>query len=501
MVSRQTQTQSGGTILVRESVLKGSGPQGPTGPRGVAGTSAVIKGSKANKAALDAMANTPYLEHNHGYIAEDTGLLYFWYRDNPESPGLYAGQWVLAGRMRGNPGYLNSVAARCVETSADLDTDIIAGSQVVLRWDMNYLDVEVVPVVDAVTTLLANENRPIITGVKMWDGSNAVTTLAFDRVQPTVPPVNAPLDYPMGSAVFLVNVAIDFRPVDALTPRGYATVRMFWWQNNTTRIQVAQQQTYITDIEATLTLMTFIRGADGGQYEIEVESNVSGQIESRRWEWMRVGGGPGPQGDRGIPGEPSRIHPSSPLDNTNSLQTTIGKPGEYILCNDTGISYAWQETPAGSGEYGWAPLGVIRGAKGDANSGFSNFDAVRGAGEGLSGVAQEGYPADVTPDQGAPYPKTASQPRIPYYIKALAQWAEKRIVGRFASAEARTLLRTTPEPGEVSWVGTDDQKTRGLDVFTGTTQNYMRIPVIHASTDSAPSGIVNYPDGTLWLKY
>ena len=422
MVNMQTQLLSGGTVLVRESVLRGSGPQGPMGPTGPRGSALIIKGVVDTYSDLVAMQNTPQLEHNNGYVVQDTGILYVWYRTNPEKPGLYTGTWTIAGRIRGNPGYLNSVAARCIETAADIDTDVLADIPVVVRWDIDYLDVEVVPVIDAGTGLLVNENRPIVSGLKTWDGTNAVSTLNIDRIVPTVPPGNLSMDYPMGSAVYMVNIAIDYRPVSALVPRGVATVKLFWWSDAVSRTEVASQQTYITDKELTLTLTTFVRGADGGQYEVEVISNVSGQIETRRWEWMRLGGGPGPQGDQGIPGAPARIHTSSPLEFTYQLETTIGAPGEYILCTDTGIMHAWQETPVDSGEYGWVELGKIKGPPGDYNTGFSDFDAVGGDPDGGSNTQEAGYPPLITVDQEAPYPNTNAKPRTPFYIRTLAEW-------------------------------------------------------------------------------
>lgn len=500
MVNMQTQLSSGGTVLVRESVLRGSGPQGPMGPAGPNGASMIIKGVVDTFADLEAKANTPELEHNNGWITQDTGILHVWYRTNPEKPGLYTGSWVTAGRMRGNPGYLNSVAARCVETESDIDTDLLPNVPVVLRWDIAYLDVEVVPVIDAGTGLLENENRPIVTGLKTWDGSNAVSTLNIDRIVPTVPPGNLSMDYPMGSSVYMVNVAVDFRPTSALTPRGVATVKLFWRSDASSRTEVASEQTYVTDKEATLTLTTFIRGADGGQYEVEVTSNVSGILETRRWEWMRLGGGPGPQGDQGIPGAPARVHQDSPLANTNQLETTVGAPGEYILCNDTGILHAWQESSANPGEYGWEEIGVVRGPNGNYNDGFSNFDAVSGDPDGGSDTEELGYPPLVTSDQNAPYPSTDSMPRVPFYIRKLAEWSEKRIVGRFASAVARAAARPSPDPGELSWVGNGTQVDRGLDVATGD-NGYMRIPLIVSSTSDAPTGTTTYPDGTLWVKY
>ncbi len=500
MVNMQTQLSSGGTVLVRESVLRGSGPQGPMGPAGPNGASMIIKGVVDTFADLEAKANTPELEHNNGWITQDTGILHVWYRTNPEKPSLYTGTWVTAGRIRGNPGYLNSVAARCVETATDVDTDLLPNVPVVLTWDIDYLDVEVVPVIDAGTGLLENQNRPIITGIRAWDGSNAVSTLNIDRISPTVPPGNLSMDYPMGSAVYMVNVAIDFQPTTALNPRGVATVKLFWRADAVSRTLVASEQQYITDKEVTLTLTTFVRGADGGQYEVEVLSNMAGLLETRRWEWMRLGGGPGPQGDQGIPGAPARIHPDSPLGYTYQLETTVGAPGEYILCNDTGIMHAWQESATVPGEYGWVELGVVRGPNGDYNNGFSNFDAVNGEGEGVSNTEEGLVPPNETTDQAAPWPSNDAKPRIPFYIRKLAEWVEDKIVARYDTALIRSAKRPSPTPGQVTWVGDGTQVDRGLEVATGA-NDYLRIPMVVSSTSDAPTGTTTYPNGTLWVKY
>ena len=498
MVNRQTQLSSGGTVLVRESVLRGSGPQGPQGPRGVDGIPMTIKGIKPTFADLQAMTGTPQLGHNNGWIADDTGILYVWYRNNPDSASNYTGTWTVAGRMRGNPGYLNSVGARCVETESDVDTSLLPEAPVVLKWDMAYLDTEEVPIVDSGTGLLANQIRPIVAGVRAWDGTNAVSTIDFDRIQPMVPPAGElSLDYPMGSSVFMVNIAVDFQPTTALVPNGVASVRLFWVPDAATRTLVAEQKTYVTDKEATLELSTFIKGADGGQYEVEVQSNVPGMLETRRWKWVRAGGGPGPQGEKGNPGAPARVHASSPLGSTTQLQTTTGAPGEYIMAGNK--MFGWQETSPGSGTYGWKELGVIQGPPGNANTGFSDFDGVRGEGEGLSSLPEAGYPPLTTNDQNAPYPNHEAQPRIPFYIKALAEWVDRKIVSKFASATERSNIRPEGLPGEVSWVGDGTAAARGLDVYSGD-HGYLRIPTVIVSTDTAPVGLTNHPDGTLWIQ-
>ena len=160
----------------------------------------------------------------------------------------------------------------------------------------------------------------------------------------------------MGPSVFAVNIAVDFQPTTALVPSGVACGGLFWVPDAATRTLVAEQKTYVTDKEATLELSTFIKGADGGQYEVEVQSNVPGMLETRRWEWV-AGGGPGPAGREGQPGAPARVHASSPLGSTQ-LQTTTGAPGEYIMAGNK--MFGWQETSPGSGTYGWKELGVIQ---------------------------------------------------------------------------------------------------------------------------------------------
>lgn len=501
MTNKQTSLFSGAKLLVRESVLKGSGPKGDTGATGPSGPAFTIKGIRTTYTDLLAMSDTPELEHNDGWMVDDTGVLYIWYRYYPDQVGSYVGYWKKIGRIRGNPGYLNSVGARLSETASALSTDLSANATSIIKWDVTLLDTEVVPIETAGEELLENQIRPILKAMRYWDASNVVATTDVDRVQPTVPPTETlNPDYPMGSSAFLVNIAVDYSPAVGITPRGFVRLSLYHYPTAGGRVLVAQSDGLIVNVDQTYTLSTFVRGSDGGQYDVEIHSNVAGSFSTRRFEWVRAGGGPGPQGDPGIAGEPVRAHADSPTDFEADLQIIDGQPGEMIYTKDTGKAWIWQQNTT-TEVWSWSELGVLQGADGDANSGFQAFgDLVTGP-DSEAGIEETAYPSIKTPDQGAPYPQITGQPRIPWYFREFGEWVEKRIISRFTSTADRSAKRGSPAVGEVGWVNTDgSDPQRGLDVYTGD-QGYVRIPLIVTSTQEAPGTATTWPDGTLWVRY
>lgn len=506
MVNRQTQLSSGGTVLVRESVLRGSGPPGPRGPQGAQGAAIHIVGVKANEALIKAVGGTAEAKHAYGWIADDTGILWVWYRDYPDSVSNLAGSWSNAGVMRGNPGYLNSVAA-LAEASSKTGTvyqTVVSNTPTIMLWNLTHVDTEVVPTEVVGGQVLSNQPRPIVVGWRVGDGSNAQALTDIDRVAPNVPPQETALSYPFGSSVFLVNILLYFDPALAVR-EGTLDVRLYWTPDGVNRTLVANNVNLISSVRSSVSLSTFVRGIVGGQYEVEVVSSVAGQIRERRWEWIRAGGGPGPKGDTGETGEPVRIHPASPLALHTDLPSVTGNfPGEMIYTANTGELYMWQMAADNSG-YLWVKIGVVRGTAGTANDGFAEFDDLVGTNmlPGDNTGQQKDAPL-VTTDQGLPYPAPTFQPRVPFFIKALADKVEKMLVGRFSTAAARATKRTSPQAGEVSWVDGAASHERGLDVYIGGTQTakYARIPVVIVSaTDDAPAGQSNYPDGTLWIRH
>ena len=84
-------------------------------------------------------------------------------------------------------------------------------------------------------------------------------------------------------------------------------------------------------------------------------------------------------------------------------------------------------------------------------------------------------------------------------LYSLAEWVDRKIVSKFASATERSNIRPEGLPGEVSWVGDGTAAARGLDVYSGD-HGYLRIPTVIVSTDTAPVGLTNHPDGTLWIQ-
>lgn len=508
MVNRQTQLSSGGTVLVRESVLRGSGPRGAVGPQGTQGPAIHIVGTKPTSSHIFALGGTEQTKHAYGWVADDTGVLWVWYRTNPGIASDLSGSWSNAGVMRGNPGYLNSVAAKaeqCSKTS-EVNRSISENTPAILLWNLTHVDTEVVPTEVVGGQVRENQAKPIVVGWRIGDGSNAQSLTDIDRVQPVVPPVETALSYPFGSSVYIVNISMTFDPALAIRS-GAFTTRLYWTTDATNRTLVAEHTDVVTSDITSVGLTTYIRGLVGGMYEVEVQSTAAGTIRERRWEWIRAGGGPGPKGDTGAKGDPPRVHPASPAATPVALEGITGDfVGQLILVQATGDLYMWQMAPDNSGNM-WVIIGNIKGVPGNANTGFAQFDDVVGAANlppGTDSSHQGPIAPLVTPDQALPYPAHNHQPRVPFHHKSLVDKIETMLVGRFSTAAQRLTKRISPNAGEVSWVDGSASHERGMDVYIAGshTEKYLRVPLVIMSSDTnATPGQTNYPDGTLWIRY
>jgi hypothetical protein len=97
---------NGGTIQIREGILRGVGPVGPKGDQGDIGPPMTLRGSVETSSQLPTSA-----VRGDAYLADDTGHLWFWNHD------LVPPRWVDAGQWRGERGDLQSPGARFVNAA------------------------------------------------------------------------------------------------------------------------------------------------------------------------------------------------------------------------------------------------------------------------------------------------------------------------------------------------------------------------------------------------
>lgn len=495
MVARTTQLNNGGTITVRESVLRGSGPIGPKGPQGDQGISVSVKGYKNTADEIFAMGNTNLVNDGHAWYALDTKMLYVWYRDEPD---FYAGEWSTFGPVQGVPGYLNSVGARLVASTAETTQSVAAGGTTRLRWKSTgagaYVDNEWI---ENMPTAV-----PIIQTVTGTPTSWAEAVDDIDMIRTKIPAAVYDMRYPESThpAAYLIVAACELLPASAT--RGEFTLQLVRRPETGAEEIVSTVTTYTFDKKQTVQVIGLIRGTSDFWEIRATAAGTSGTISNRRLEVVRAGGGPGPQGPRGEVGPAVRAHANSPTANATTLSELTGQDGEVCYVISTGHLHIWQD-----GE--WVDLGEIRGDDGDANDGFNYFNGL--IGDQVTPLNSDEPADDVdtttqyTVNQAAPYPKPLAEPRVPYWLKRLGEWAETRIIARFATEAERNLARETPDEGEVSYIGSSPADDRGLTVYTGDNglgqSEHLRIPlVIISATDDAPTSGVNYPDGTLWIR-
>ena len=499
MTARTTQLNSGGTITVRESVLRGSGPQGPKGPEGDPGISVAVKGYKNTAAEIFAMGNTNQVNSGHAWYALDTKMLYVWYRDQKE---YLPGKWSTFGPVQGTPGYLNSVGAKLLANTADPVQSVLSGATTRLRWKATgtgaYIDNEFVANMPMAIPIIQT-----VTGTPVaW--SEALDDV--DMIRTKIPAAVYDMNYPesVHPAAYLLVVSCEFEPI--LATRGEFTLQLLRRPATGSEEIVAQSTTYTFDKKQTVTVVGLIRGTSDFWEVRATSTNTAGSVRNRRLELIRAGGGPGPQGPRGDVGPAMRVHPASPVANDTALAEQTGQEGEAIYVISSGHLHIWQLKTGGT--YGWVDLGEIRGDDGDANDGFNYFNGLIGD---QAEPPDSEEPADdvatttkETTDQKAPYPAQNAEPRVPYWIKRLGQWVETRIVARFATEAERLSKRPAPAEGEISYIGASPSASRGLSVHTGSNgqsqPTYLRVPTVIVSTSDAPTSSLSYPDGTLWIK-
>lgn len=155
-----------------------------------------------------------------------------------------------------------------------------------------------------------------------------------------------------------------------------------------------------------------------------------------------------------------------------------------------GIGPAGPDGPTGpAGPVG--PQGPA-GPTGSASSGFVDFDALS-PDVTSSETAPTVATTVTTADQALPYPARTAGPAVPYFLKVLSEFIEKRLVARFTNSSDLASKRPSKSAGEVYHLASDG----GIYIVdsAGTGQLLAQVRI---STSNAPTS-GTYPAGTLWV--
>jgi hypothetical protein len=101
MTTQTIRLVNGGTVQIREGILRGVGPAGPPGDVGPAGAATTIRGTVVDAGALPSVGS-----QGDAFVAADTGNLWVWQDD------LIPRRWEDAGRIVGPSGDLQSPSAQ-----------------------------------------------------------------------------------------------------------------------------------------------------------------------------------------------------------------------------------------------------------------------------------------------------------------------------------------------------------------------------------------------------
>jgi hypothetical protein len=129
------------------------------------------------------------------------------------------------------------------------------------------------------------------------------------------------------------------------------------------------------------------------------------------------------------------------------------------------------------------------GPAGSSNSGYTTFELL------TNGGSADVDPADgtVTTDQGIPYPLKTGKPRLPYWLKVLAEFVERRVVARYTDSTDLNTKRATKYAGEMYFLEDDDS------LWVRGDTSHFPVAQLRVSASAAPSS-GTYPQGTLWVQ-
>ena len=474
--SRFSRLETGGVIRITEAIMKGSGPQGPVGPKGDMGPATHILGTLPNYDEINA---TPSPVLGDAWIARDTGKIWVYsdtVRDIPTSQGVVrlVKGWNDGGRIVGNPGYLQSLAAKLTSTAqiAVPETD---AEVVIPLAKVDFNDKESVLNEDGSITVVPIVVDPTAFPFSKWSVGNANT---------------------MG---YLFTVKVRINTSAATRGRVTLNLRTDTGIIDTANIAADGLSAVIQDIQ----VISVVKANSTMKFWITVNSPVGLKVVDAEVYIARYGGGIGPQGNIGPQG--AAAYAGLPVTAESDLPRP-GNPGEMRLVTSTGCLWVWNSTGLTPG---WVNAGKIQGPNGNASSGFSDFDDLT-AQTSSEDPPSAGGPVPGTADQGIPYPTGKHSPVVPYFLKSAFQFIERRLVARYVSwgdwGSKRPVSGTNARVnGETVWVDNEGSRAGGLLVWD--TQlggdSIGRVPFVgwNQGTPPAVGSPTTFPDGSLWVSY
>ena len=262
MTTNLVRLVNGGTIQIREGILRGVGPVGPKGDQGDIGPPMILRGTVADQASLPATGG-----EGDAWVTDDDGHLWFWNYD------LVPPRWVDAGQFRGSPGDLQSPGAEFSNTSFSgtvpgaVWTTLNLGSEV-------YNDLQV----------LDNESLYVVT-----------------KVNDTEFQVNHPTSGQPGQ--YQINVELSIT-TSAGSTEGWRTIGLF--KNGVVFAQRAVYDPGDDNTPVYLGLTTQARSTtDTDRWTVRVLPNDTypATPTDLRVTISRLGGGVGPEGPQGLTGD------------------------------------------------------------------------------------------------------------------------------------------------------------------------------------------------------
>lgn len=260
MTTQLVRLVNGGTVQIREGILRGVGPVGPTGPQGPPGAATTIRGTFETVAELPATGS-----QGDAYVVAEDEHLWVWNSD------LIPPRWVDAGQIVGPPGDLQSPGARYTSGSQ--------GTKPGTSWQTLSLGTE-----------SYNDSQVFPTG----------TVKVVTKVNDTELSINHPTASTPGQ--YQITAEVDIT-TSAGSTAGWRTVGLF--VNGTEYRRAAVYDPGIDNTPVYLSLTTQVRSTVSTErYTVRLLANDSFPVTVNKLviTVSRLGGGLGPEGPRGEAG-------------------------------------------------------------------------------------------------------------------------------------------------------------------------------------------------------
>jgi len=469
--SRLARLNTGGVVRITEGILKGSGPQGPQGPQGEQGSPAVVRGVVTS---YNDLLTIPNVKGGDIWIVDEAGADgiegHGWCYNPPTD--VAPGEWVDCGRMRGDPGYLQSVSAQMsVET---LEQNVSPAQQPVpVMWaSLDWNDEEAIDGITGLVPILATPGG---------------TTWTTTRVTHAAP------------RAYLFNIQLNFAVLN--TVRGNVTIDLYRTSAEPSRQGIVSSYKHALDGLSTddqSVNITWVGDTDASEtWSVQVSGNIGADINSAFWQVGRLGGGYGPRGVPGIQGASTFFNTEVSV--PSDLDSLTGAPGEARYVSSTGELYSWSVDASA-----WTLCGVIKGEQGDSSSGFTNYDAVSGVAAGVSETPPPAQSTGNTADQGIEIPLGTNDPHTPYFLRTAVEELETRAISRYVDEGDFSAKRDSPVRGSVAWIDTaSPTQAGGYHAFDSNLPGGRAVIPLVMWGVGEPVGIdpATLPNGSLYVEY